>query len=209
MACADKEIAFLSTAPVFFTASIYVTLSKTIIHFAPDLSRFKPQFFYWFFIPADIICLILQGAGGIVSTISDGDKKVEDIGVGASMAGLVLQVVLLVAFVGAFGDFMFRYWRSGRLGSLGWRLVSFFTGLSVSIVLILIRCCYRVAELKDGYEGEMMKHEAPFIALEGGFIVVAAVALCWGHPGLVFDREDKHKSLSSQSEETNLAVEMR
>ncbi|KAG8412564.1 RTA1 like protein [Metarhizium acridum] len=72
------QIICLTIAPVFFTASIYVTLSKTIVNLAPDLSRFKPQLFYWIFIPFDATCLLLQAAGGAMSTNSTGSNQVSN-----------------------------------------------------------------------------------------------------------------------------------
>ncbi|KAF4995796.1 hypothetical protein FDECE_12683 [Fusarium decemcellulare] len=186
------QIVCLTIAPVFYTASIYVTLSKTIVFLAPELSRFKPQLFYWIFIPFDVVCLILQAAGGAMSTSSD-----SNVGVDVSMAGLILQVIVLVLFIIAFVDYMFRYWRSGRGSSFSWRLNAFFAGLSASILLILTRCVFRVAELQDGYDGDLIKHEIPFIILEGAVIVLAALALCWGHPGLVFNKQERINSSDS------------
>ncbi|KAF5129655.1 Sphingoid long-chain base transporter RSB1 [Metarhizium anisopliae] len=185
------QIVCLTIAPVFYTASIYVTLSKTIMYFAPDLSRFNPQLFYWIFIPFDVICLILQAAGGAMSSNSNGDDR---LGVNISMAGLALQVVVLTAFVVCFADYMVRYVRSGRTRSFGWRLNTFFLGLASSVLLILARCAYRVAELKDGYNGSLIREEIPFIILEGVVIVIAAIALCFGHPGLVFGRDEARKN---------------
>ncbi|KAJ4141555.1 Envelope glycoprotein gp160 [Fusarium equiseti] len=185
------QIVCLTIAPVFYTASIYVTLSKAINYFSPELSRFKPQLFIWIFIPFDIVCLILQAAGGAMSTESD-----SQVGVDVSMAGLVLQVVVLVAFIAAFSDYMIRYWRSGQAQAFGWRMTAFFLGLSASIILILTRCIYRVAELREGYDGDLIKHEVPFIILEGIVIVLAAVALCFGHPGLVFNKSEITNSVS-------------
>lgn len=199
---ANQGLVCLTIAPVFFTASIYVTLSKTINHLAPELSRFKPSLFYWIFIPADVVCLVLQAAGGAMSTNSDGSNQT---GVDISMAGLILQVIVLVAFLVAFGDYMFRYWRSGRMEAMEWKLKTFFSGLLTSILLILARCAYRVAELKDGYSGDIITHEAPFIALEGVFIVIAASALCFGHPGLVFGRRQSQKTVSDS--ESGEAIE--
>lgn len=171
----------LTFAPVFYTASIYITLSKTIEFLDASLSRVKPKFFYWFFIPFDLVCLILQALGGGMSAGSDGS----DVGVDISMAGLVLQVIVLVLFIIVFCDYMFRYWRSGHAARFTWRLKTFFAGLCTATLLILIRCAYRVAELKDGYDGELFKDEATFIVLEGVAIVLAAAALCFGHPGLL------------------------
>ena len=181
----------LTIAPVFFTASIYVTLSKAIVYLAPELSRFRPQLVYWVFIPFDVVCLILQAAGGALSTnSSSGDRS----GVNVSMAGLVLQVIVLTAFTACFADYMIRYWRSGRRIGPGRRLTVFFVGLASAIILILVRCAYRVAELRDGYNGELIKEEVPFIILEGVLILLASVALCFGHPGSVFDRKQPRKS---------------
>ncbi|KAM0273378.1 hypothetical protein ACHAPA_001531 [Fusarium lateritium] len=185
------QIVCLTVAPVFYTASIYVTLSKTINFLDPTLSRFKPSLFYWIFIPFDIVCLILQAAGGAMSTSSD-----SSVGVDVSMAGLVLQVVVLVVFIAVFADYMVRYWRSGRAEAFGWRMVAFFVGLSTAIILVLTRCIYRVAELREGYDGDLIKHEIPFIILEGAVIVLAAVALCFGHPGLVFNKTEVTNSIS-------------
>ncbi|KAM0562070.1 hypothetical protein ACHAPJ_002514 [Fusarium lateritium] len=185
------QIVCLTVAPVFYTASIYVTLSKTINYFSPEFSRFKPQLFYWIFIPFDIVCLILQAAGGAMSTSDDGD-----VGVDVSMAGLALQVIVLVAFIAAFADYMIRYLMSGQAKTFNWRLKTFFLGLSASIILILTRCIYRVAELREGYDGDLIKHEIPFIILEGIVIVLAGLALCFGHPGLVFNKSEVLNSVS-------------
>jgi hypothetical protein len=103
------------------------------------------------------------------------------------MAGLILQIIVIVAFIAAFSDYMFRFWRSGRISGFGWRLQAFFAGLSSATILILVRCAYRVAELKDGYSGDLITHEVPFIVLEGVVIVLAATSLFWGHPGLALE----------------------
>ncbi|KAM0452974.1 hypothetical protein ACHAPV_007479 [Trichoderma viride] len=180
------QIICLTIAPVFYTASIYVTLSQSITYLAPELSRFKPQLFYYIFIPFDIVCLALQAAGGAMSADTTGSDKT---GVNISQAGLSLQVIVLVLFIVAFSDYMFRYLRSGRASGFGWRLTAFFTGLTSATLLILARCAYRVAELQDGYNGKLIKEEAPFIVLEGVFVFLAASMLCFGHPGLGLKRD--------------------
>ncbi|KAM0467061.1 hypothetical protein ACHAPV_000575 [Trichoderma viride] len=196
------DIVCLTTAPVFFTGSIYVTLSKTINFFGPELSRVNPKLFFYIFIPLDIICLALQAAGGALSTILTGN-----IGVDISMAGLVLQVIVLVIFSAAFADYMIRYIRSGRRqfqgqAVSGWRFAAFFGGLATAIVLILARCAYRVAELQAGYDSALFHDQIPFIVLEGVLIALVVVALCIGHPGLMFSQtvpEQKYVAASMVS----------
>ncbi|KAL7792537.1 RTA1 like domain-containing protein [Trichoderma ceciliae] len=179
------QIVCLTIAPVFYTASIYVTLSQSINHLAPELSRFKPQLFYYIFIPFDLVCLALQAAGGAMSADTTGSNQT---GVNISQAGLSLQVIILTLFIVAFADYMIRYLQSGRASGFGWRQTTFFSGLTTATLLILARCAYRVAELKDGYDGSLIKEEAPFIVLEGVFIFLAATALCFGQPGLGLKR---------------------
>lgn len=67
----------------------------------------------------------------------------------------------------------------------------FLAGLAAAILLILARCVFRCYELREGYSGKTMSEEGLFIGLEGVLIVVAVFALCFGHPGLVFDRKQE------------------
>lgn len=130
-----------------------------------------------------------------------------NIGVNVSMAGLVLQVIVLVIFSVAFADYMIRYIRSGRRqfqgqAVAGWRFGAFFGGLTVAIVLILARCAYRVAELQAGYDSALFHDQVPFIVLEGILIALAVVALCFGHPGLMINQaapEQKYVAASMVS----------
>ncbi|KAM0556084.1 hypothetical protein ACHAPJ_006072 [Fusarium lateritium] len=181
------QIVFITCGPVFYTAAIYVTLSKTIQHFAPEVSRFKPQLVWWIFIPADIVCLCLQAAGGALSTISEGSSQT---GVDVALAGLSLQVVILVLFCVLLGDYLFRYFRSGSASALSMRMRLFFGFLSAAVIMILARCAFRCYELSEGYQdSDLVTNQGLFIGLEGVLIVIAVFFLCIGHPGLVFNQE--------------------
>jgi len=95
-------------------------------------------------------------------------------GVDVAMAGLILQVIVIVFFCAFFVDYMVRYMtlersRAGRARSaIGKRQQVFFAGLALAIVLILIRCGYRVDELSEGYQDSTkITDEGMFIGLEG------------------------------------------
>lgn len=97
------------------------------------------------------------------------------------MAGLILQVIVLVVFCGFFADYMIRYTRllhrspSSRAADgstisniIGTRQKLFFGGLASAIVLILVRCSYRVDELSQGYsDSDKITNEPLYIGLEG------------------------------------------
>ncbi|GFP54657.1 efflux pump himE [Trichoderma asperellum] len=127
------QIVLITTGPVFYTAGIYITLSKTINYLAPEVSRIKPELLYWIFIPVDIICLILQAAGGAISVVSSGSSST---GVDIAMAGLGLQVGGLFFFSALFVDYLIRYVRKKPESPLTTRMRIFFGFLGAAILLI-------------------------------------------------------------------------
>lgn len=124
------------------------------------------------------MCLVLQAIGGALSSSSNGSSQA---GIDVAMAGLILQVIVLVIFCGFFADYMIRYLRllrrspsprgadgSADAGFIGTRQKVFFGGLASAIVLILVRCSYRVDELSQGYsDSDKITDEPLFIGLEG------------------------------------------
>lgn len=143
----------------------YGTDISRITHFAPEISRFKPNLVWYIFIPADVICLVLQAAGGAMSSISSGSSQK---GIDIAMAGLALQVAVLFFFCVVFGDYMIRYFRLRSDATLSRRMRFYFGFLATAVVLILGRCCYRCYELSEGYQdSKLITDEGLFIGLEG------------------------------------------
>ncbi|KAG5797575.1 hypothetical protein H9Q69_003369 [Fusarium xylarioides] len=179
------QIIMITIAPVFFSAAIYVLLSQVINFVDPNVSRFSPKYFYWIFIPSDIISLILQAVGGavsVVSTAQDDVKTGEDI----SIAGLVFQVVTLLCFVALFIDYVIRASKSPARYRLTKPILTFLFFLFLSTIFILIRCGYRIAELNGGYFSAIFRDEGLYIALESCMMRIAVLLLNAGHPGYAF-----------------------
>ncbi|KAL7621662.1 hypothetical protein AAE478_008989 [Parahypoxylon ruwenzoriense] len=167
-------IVCVTSGPVYYSAAIYVTLAAAIKDFSPSLSRFKPNLFYWIFIPCDLTCLVFQAVGGALSTASSGASQ---IGVDMALVGLSLQVAIMVVFCVFFADYLARYFRSDlyranlerSTTSINFkaRLGLFFSFMALAVILILVRCAYRLVELRDGYRGNLIRDEPLFIGLEG------------------------------------------
>ncbi|KAJ6782871.1 hypothetical protein PWT90_07965 [Aphanocladium album] len=182
------QVIFITGGPVFFSAAIYITLSVTIEQLAPQLSRLRPVIFYWIFITADIICIVLQASGGALSTVSYGASET---GVKLALAGLAAQVIFLFAFSICFFDYMIRYYKSNSTPPMTSKLRTCFCFLALAFVCIFGRCCYRCYELSQGYKNStVITNESLFIGLEGALILVAVFALIVAHPGRMF-REAK------------------
>jgi hypothetical protein len=89
-------------------------------------------------------------------------------GVNIALSGLVFQVFTLVVFVGAIIDYVIRsrhVWGHAQIPN---RFVVFSSFLTLATLTILIRCCYRVYELNEGYsdESEALRDQPLFIGLE-------------------------------------------
>ncbi|KAF2225151.1 RTA1 like protein-domain-containing protein [Elsinoe ampelina] len=199
------QICLITFAPVFYCAAIYVLLSRVVRLLDVGLSRFAPRWWYAIFIPADLVSLVLQAAGGALSSTSSGSNSV---GVDISVAGLSFQVVTLFVFSVACGDYAVRFKRTHGVKGLSKAFKIFAGFLAAAIVLIFIRCAYRIEELRLGYRSDLITNEGLFIALEGVMIVLAAAALLVAHPGPAFAGQEKvveqvpvEKVLESSSDE--------
>ena len=136
-----------------------------MIYLGPQYSRFSPKFYYWIFIPCDVLSLVLQAVGGALSSTTSGGSRTA---IDVSLAGLSFQVFTLCVFIVLVSEYTWRFLK----GSQGHRNISMhfkiFAGfLAFATLLILIRCAYRIDELSDGYNGPLIHNEPLFVALEG------------------------------------------
>lgn len=183
----------LTIGPAFLSAAIYLCLSKIVVLYNPQLSRFKPRSYTIFFCVCDMVSLVLQAAGGGIAS-SGNTSSLVSIGKNIMLAGLGFQVLSLTLFAVCGIDFAIR----ARIGRKFWnpqhltvinsrRFSSFLVGLSVATVTIFARSIYRCVELSGGFHGELfVSDEALFMVMEGAMICIAAICLTLLHPALCF-----------------------
>lgn len=158
------EVVCITVAPVFFCGAIYVILGDLVKTLGRQYARLSPRVFYWMFIPCDIVSLITQAIGGSRSSLSIG---ADESGVKISIAGLTFQVIVIIAFIALSVDFLISFKRRGPRTVLPFATKRFLVFLSSAIILILVRCCYRIDELSEGYASDEFRDEGKFIGLEG------------------------------------------
>jgi len=135
---------------------------------SPSSAQFKPALYYQIFIPCDVLCLVLQAVGGALSTQSDGSSQT---GVNLGLAGLSLQVIVIFVFIVLSIQYAFRYRKDVRAGKIAGGGVDakfklFMAFISLAIIVIFIRCVFRIYELSDGYSGSAFHDQGAFIGLE-------------------------------------------
>lgn len=105
----SRYLICLTIAPAFFTAAIYLCLGRIVIVYGEDISRLRPRTYTIIFITCDVIALILQAAGGAITSIADSDQQdLSDMGVNIMIAGLAFQVASLTLFIALATEFALR-----------------------------------------------------------------------------------------------------
>ena len=144
----------------------------------PEHSRIRPKLYTWIFICCDIFSLILQGAGGGLAASAGDNKSSEDIGNDLMISGIVWQVATLLIFACLSIDYFSRLYKNRSTLSpaskaihrqLKFRL--FFIGIFVSLVTIMTRCVFRIAEMSGGWRNPIMQDEVKFMVLDGGYVI--------------------------------------
>ncbi|KAB8069458.1 RTA1 like protein-domain-containing protein [Aspergillus leporis] len=179
----------LTIGPAFITAAIYICFARVIVVYGPTVSRIKPKTYARIFITCDLLCLILQAAGGaITATAGQEQDSLRHIGVNVMIAGLASQVVSLGAFTALCIDYIWRLHRHVRVVPKqtsfgGWKWKGFLIGLAIATLTIFIRSIFRVAELNGGFSSDLANDEVAFMILEGAMMVIACGCLSAFHPG--------------------------
>ncbi|WWC88234.1 uncharacterized protein L201_003140 [Kwoniella dendrophila CBS 6074] len=101
------QICCLVIAPTFFSAANYILLGKLIANAGPEYTSLHSQSFSTLFIIADIVCLVVQAAGGGIAGTANTSSG-SDTGAYIMTAGVVLQLVVTVIYIALFVEWMWR-----------------------------------------------------------------------------------------------------
>ncbi|KAF2148648.1 RTA1-domain-containing protein [Myriangium duriaei CBS 260.36] len=184
----------LTIAPAFLSASIYSCISRLVIVYGRDRARLSPRVYTITFVLCDFISLLLQAAGGALAASGTPGSSEGQTGVNVMIAGLAFQVVSLTVFIALSLDLMLSVSRAGQIG-----LSHRFSGLRsrrmfrlfpwaiiFASIAIFVRCCFRVAELKNGFKGSLANNQTLFMIFEGPAIMLAVLTLTIFHPAICF-----------------------
>ena len=141
---------------------------------------------------SDFLSLTLQAAGGAFAATTDGYNSGRT-GANIMIAGLLLQVFSLAAFLLVCGEFAWRCHR-GVLAANPERIrirkrllfKGFLSAIAIATVAILIRSVFRSVELWQGFSGKLWNDETVFLVLDGAMVGIASILLSTFHPALAF-----------------------
>ena len=180
----------LTIGPAFFSAALYLSISRIMVIYGNDLSFLKPRTLTTLFIGCDLISLILQAAGGAIASMADTQAD-NDMGVNIMIAGLSTQVASTTVFgiiclhlMWAVRKYPHKVNQESVQFRRQFRCRAFFWAIGIATIGILIRCAFRCAELSEGFDGQLANDEVTFMILDGLMMIITVFVLTAAHPGL-------------------------
>ncbi|GAB1319612.1 hypothetical protein MFIFM68171_09822 [Madurella fahalii] len=192
----ETQIVAIILSPTLVCISIYLTLKHVCLALNPALSRVRPHLYPFVFVPLDVSCLCVQAIGGaLAASAATSNLAMVQHGNRCIIAGIVLQVVVLLFFGTVGGDYYLRVkkwirsdeadpeavalWKDRNFRLFVYAVVGAYSG-------ILIRCIYRIAEMAGGWGNHIMQDEPSFIVLEGFMVLIPCILLAVFPPGILF-----------------------
>lgn len=202
----ETQICAIILAPTLICISIYLTIKHLTLALNPSLSRVRPRLYPFIFVPADVSCLLVQAIGGsLAASAGRTNAKLLQDGNRAIIAGICLQVVVLLAFGVLCLDYFLRVkkwihsaevtpeakalWEDKKFGLFGCAILGAYG-------CILIRCVYRVAEMAGGWGNYIMQDEPSFAVLDSAMVLIASMLLACFAPGIFFPQMSRRAKLS-------------
>lgn len=99
----------LTIAPAFISGAIYISLARIIGVYTTQLSRIRQRSYSLIFVACDVVSLLLQAAGGAITTSND--SSTVQTGINIMIAGLSTQVASLTLYLAICLDFGWRVHR--------------------------------------------------------------------------------------------------
>ncbi|KAM0297977.1 hypothetical protein ACHAPM_009259 [Fusarium culmorum] len=196
------QILFL-LAPLWINAFVYMGVARMVYFGMPSqkLLGIKAVRMTLLFVWLDVILFLVQGTGGVMLSNTDADSDTIDIGMKVYMAGVALQLAVVLVFSGitVFFYFKLRQLEGRSMGRMKWLIWTMVVVLMLIVVSILCpftcyqadkvktRIVYRLVEFGPGVNAHntLLIHEGYPLGLDATPILIALVLLNIMHPGFV------------------------
>ncbi|KAI6043620.1 RTA1 like protein-domain-containing protein, partial [Pisolithus marmoratus] len=191
-------------APTPFLAANFLILGKIIIRLGLQYSRLLPRLYALIFCTLDVICLIIQAAGGVIAVNKVNQNQNPDKvcvltlsmlqGCNIVLAGVTVQSCVMALYVFCAGEFLLHFLNDTPICKISapaseekrctkvmeWNLV---LGLVIQTFYLFVRSTYRTIEFSNGCSGPITSTQAYVNVFDGLMMTIAMCTLNLIHPG--------------------------
>ncbi|KAF9028662.1 RTA1-like protein [Hymenopellis radicata] len=189
-------------APTPLLAADFLILGQLIKLLGPKYCRLRSRTYTITFVTCDIIAVLLQGAGGSIAAASE-DSQHLDLGTKVALYGVIIQFVTMTLFLYLAIEFLTLFSRDRALrnrpdprrnssyirGVMSDKRLSMVITLFFTLTCLYVRAIYRLAELAQGFTGNLFHTQAFFTVLDGEMMLLVLWALNFGHPGRLLSED--------------------
>lgn len=166
---------FVILSPLYFIAFAYMMYARFMQAMDPNDSNrllpLRPRLVGRLFIASDIICFIIQCAGGSLQIVG---TSFGNLGNNLFVAGVILQTV---SYLGYLTVVLITHWRCHRRRQSGHATTRVFALIYVASAGILVRSTFRIVEMAQGYQGVIYRTEWYLFVLNA--LPLAIANMCW------------------------------
>ncbi|KAJ3043477.1 hypothetical protein HDV00_004864 [Rhizophlyctis rosea] len=163
-------------APVFLAASVYMIMSRIILHVGPTNSPIPHRWVTRTFIGCDIFSFVIQISG---TGILLGNTANADIGLKLLLVGLIVQVISFTGFI----VLAYVVDKRAKAGGVKGKWRRLMVAVYFASFAILIRSIYRSIEFSQGFDSSLAHNEPSMYALDTLLMFLVLVAFIVVHPG--------------------------
>lgn len=195
---------FIVCAPVFFSAAIYVVLSRFIAKAGRRNAPLPPKAIVSVFIVLDVVTTGIQIAGAALIGTAESNEKSPETANNILLSGLAIQVFSFAVFflILCACIWRVRYDKGPRTWAHTPPAQALLLSLVLTSILIELRTIFRLIETAQGVFGYLSGHEAFFGCLE--YLPVILAVFTWNllHPGYLAPMESHKQPMGSQAGST-------
>ncbi|KAJ8489800.1 hypothetical protein ONZ51_g2711 [Trametes cubensis] len=201
-------------APSPLVAALFILFGRISERLGAQYGRLSPMWYSVIFLTCDIISLVTQGVGGGIAGSSIGNISEVNLGGNIMLAGIIFQLTSITIFVVLMIEYFVRYFVDKPLrqsqkgiaseeafastrGVLTKKLQLLTVSLLAMTLFLVIRSVYRMIELIDGFEGEIIQTEIWFNIFDGAMVVCAIYTLNVLHPGWLLEDMSAYRGTPS------------
>lgn len=102
------QYAPLTISAAFLMGGIYFLFAQNVVLYGKEFTVLKPMWYSYFFVASDIVCLVIQGAGGGMASSATRNKTNPEPGKWTMFAGVLAQVISMSFFLIFWFNFLYR-----------------------------------------------------------------------------------------------------
>ncbi|KAI8956710.1 RTA1 like protein-domain-containing protein [Daldinia sp. FL1419] len=185
--------------PTFVCGGMLLVVPQIVTIYGEEYRSWRQAWFSYMLYILTAVSLILELGGGLVATLRD-DQGDIDTGAHVLVAGLIIQLITLISFIGHAMLFAIAVQTRDHMLDIKFAAVynsrsfkAFVFAFTFATLLLVLRTAYRIVVVAEGFSSSVAQSEILFLILDGLMIFLATLLLVVFFPGRILRNSEFHE----------------